>query len=69
VLRGPGQFLGYRQHGLPEMKMASLADDADLLIEARDAGIGLMQEPEGLKFILPYLKERFERFFGVLFAG
>jgi ATP-dependent DNA helicase RecG len=69
LLRGPGQFLGYRQHGLPEMKMASLADDADLLIEARDAGIGLMQEPEGLKFILPYLKERFERFFGVLFAG
>jgi ATP-dependent DNA helicase RecG len=69
VLRGPGQFLGYRQHGLPEMKMASLADDADLLVEAREAGIALMQDPKGLNFVLPHLKQRFERFFGVLFAG
>lgn len=69
LLRGPGQFLGYRQHGLPEMKMASLADDSDLLIEAREAGISLTQEPGGFSFVLPYLEDRFKRFFGVLFSG
>jgi len=45
VLRGPGQFLGYRQHGLPEMKMANLADDMEILEEARRAGIELMNDP------------------------
>ncbi|MCQ2452925.1 MAG: ATP-dependent DNA helicase RecG, partial [Oscillospiraceae bacterium] len=36
-LRGPGDFLGSRQHGLPEMKIASLADDMDLLYAASEA--------------------------------
>ena len=32
-MRGPGDFFGARQHGLPNMKMASLTDSA-LLTEA-----------------------------------
>ena len=69
VLRGPGQFLGYRQHGLPEMKMASLADDAAILEDARQAGFHLMQNQDEAAQLLPYLKDRFERFFGIMFAG
>jgi len=69
IIRGPGQFLGYRQHGLPEIKMANLADDAGLLVEAHEAGIALMKDPKEVNAVLPYLKHRFERFFGVLFAG
>jgi ATP-dependent DNA helicase RecG len=34
-LRGPGDLLSTRQHGLPELKIASLPDDYDLLVEAR----------------------------------
>lgn len=34
-LRGEGQLLGERQHGLPELRLARLAEDADLLAEAR----------------------------------
>ena len=34
-LRGPGQFFGTRQHGIPELKLASLVDDVDLLEQAR----------------------------------
>ncbi len=30
-LRGPGDFFGARQHGLPEMKLANLITDAELL--------------------------------------
>ncbi len=34
-LRGPGDLLGTRQHGLPPLRIADLAHDADILVEAR----------------------------------
>jgi ATP-dependent DNA helicase RecG len=34
--RGPGEFLGVRQHGLPRFSVADLAHDARLLVRARD---------------------------------
>ncbi|KKL15818.1 hypothetical protein LCGC14_2501790, partial [marine sediment metagenome] len=34
-LRGPGEFFGTRQHGLPELKVAKLIDDYELLRMAR----------------------------------
>ena len=34
-LRGPGEFFGVRQHGLPELKIAKLSIDTDLLQMAR----------------------------------
>lgn len=36
-LRGPGDFFGSRQHGLPEMKIADLGTDLALLHEAQNA--------------------------------
>ena len=30
-LRGPGDFLGNRQHGLPDLKIADLSDDIEIL--------------------------------------
>ncbi len=35
-LRGPGEFFGTRQHGLPELKIADLATDTELLPIARN---------------------------------
>ena len=69
LIRGPGQFLGYRQHGLPEMKMANLADDMEILEEARRAGMELMNDPQEAAAMTGQLEERYERFFGVLFCG
>ena len=34
-LRGPGELAGTRQHGIPDLKFASLADDLDLVGRAR----------------------------------
>ena len=36
-LRGPGEFLGSRQHGLPEFKISNLARDTKILAEVQTA--------------------------------
>ncbi|MCH7705286.1 MAG: ATP-dependent DNA helicase RecG, partial [Planctomycetes bacterium] len=41
-LRGPGEFLGTRQHGMPTFKVADLVADVDLLEQARDDAADLL---------------------------
>ena len=43
-LRGPGDFFGKRQHGLPQMRIADLAGDTRLLKEAQEAAQALLAE-------------------------
>ena len=46
-IRGPGEFFGTRQHGLPELKVADIVADAMLLSEARNEAFRLVQkDPE-----------------------
>lgn len=43
-IRGPGEFFGTRQHGLPDLRIASLVGDQELLVQARTdafAALGL----------------------------
>jgi ATP-dependent DNA helicase RecG len=35
-LRGAGDVLGTRQHGMPEFRVARLPEDTELLVRARD---------------------------------
>jgi ATP-dependent DNA helicase RecG len=46
-IRGPGEFLGYRQSGLPDLVLADLVKDAKILEQARHAAIDLIKnDPE-----------------------
>ena len=48
-LRGPGQFLGTKQSGLPDFALASLIDDADVLELARKHAVNLLKGDPELK--------------------
>jgi ATP-dependent DNA helicase RecG len=48
-LRGPGQFFGIRQHGLPEFKMADLTQEMDLLKLARQDALDLLSIDPNLR--------------------
>jgi len=48
-LRGPGELLGKRQHGLPAFRVANLLTDLDLLAQARDDAAALLRTDPGLK--------------------
>ena len=46
-LRGAGEVLGTRQHGLPRLKFAHLPDDGELLVRARALAVALLErDPE-----------------------
>ncbi len=48
-LRGPGQVLGTRQSGLPDLALASLSDDGEVLEQARDLARRLLEEDPALE--------------------
>ena len=43
-LRGPGELLGTRQHGVPAFKVADLLTDSDLLEQARDDAAAILRD-------------------------
>ena len=60
AIRGPGDFIGQRQWGIPDLAMASLADTI-LVSKARNEAKDILQEDPGLKKY-PLLRERLKEF-------
>ena len=64
-LRGPGEIFGTRQHGIPELNIADLVKNVDVLDKVRGLAEDIIDkdpklgEPENLE-----LKERIKRMFG-----
>jgi ATP-dependent DNA helicase RecG len=63
-LRGPGQLFGTKQHGLPELHVANIADDFGLLEKARADAFEIVRtdptlaRPEHVA-LLPSLRKMF----------
>ncbi len=59
-IRGPGDFFGTRQSGLPDLKIANILRDIDVLEKARKEAFALIEDDPGLDRY-PLLKETLQR--------
>ena len=62
-LRGPGQFFGHMQHGLPDLKIADVLGDMDILLKAREAAAATLESREKMDFVLPVLAAQYREQF------
>ena len=61
-MRGPGDFLGNRQHGLPNITSANIADDEKILYSANEAAEYLIETSKNLE-LYPLLKLKVEQLY------
>lgn len=74
-LRGPGEFFGTRQSGLPDFRVASLVRDRSLLEEAKAEAQAFVAEPgkeasaDERALVWATLRETWQRRYGLVNAG
>ncbi|XVJ51771.1 MAG: ATP-dependent DNA helicase RecG [Vampirovibrio sp.] len=63
AIRGPGDYVGLRQSGLPELQFTNLVDDYELLAQSRALAFQCLEDLglEGLKKEHPLLWERLQQ--------
>ena len=68
LLRGPGQFFGTNQHGLPDLKIADIIRDTDILLEARRAAQQTVCSAAYLDKVWKTLQDWFGEKFNMIFC-
>ena len=61
--RGPGQFFGSMQHGLPDLKIANVLSDMELLLEARKAAMEAKERQLDMSEIVNEISLRYREHF------
>jgi ATP-dependent DNA helicase RecG len=71
-LRGPGEFFGTKQSGLPSLKIANILRDPDILSEARTEARAFVEKPpspEAFHEAVDYIKNHWQRRYGLVQVG
>jgi ATP-dependent DNA helicase RecG len=71
-LRGPGEFFGTRQSGLPDLRAANIIRDADLLEQAREEAFAIVQQDAtlaGYPRLRDLLKRKWKGKLGLISVG
>lgn len=71
-LRGPGEFFGTRQSGLPGLTIANIIRDREILEVARNEAIAFVNSPpddQVLSAATAYLREHWQRRYGLVQVG
>jgi ATP-dependent DNA helicase RecG len=71
-LRGPGEFFGTRQSGVPTLKIANLVRDREILEMAREDAAGFIEKPPSqdvLKAAVAYIRDHWQRRYGLVQVG
>jgi ATP-dependent DNA helicase RecG len=71
-LRGPGEFFGTKQSGLPALRIANIIRDKEILELARGEAQTFITNPpsqEELRRAVTYLREHWQRRYGLVQVG
>ncbi len=71
-LRGPGEFFGTRQSGLPALRIANILRDSEILELARREAGALLEKPGGdreLRQAIDYLRGHWQQRYGLVQVG
>jgi ATP-dependent DNA helicase RecG len=71
-LRGPGEFLGTRQSGLPAFRIGNLLRDQEILEAARREAVAFVEHPpsaDDLDRAMRYVREHWQRKYGLALVG
>jgi ATP-dependent DNA helicase RecG len=71
-LRGPGEFFGTRQSGLPALQIGNIVRDADILEVARNEAAAFVGHPpaeEELRRAVAFIRDHWQRRYGLVQVG
>jgi ATP-dependent DNA helicase RecG len=71
-LRGPGEFAGTRQSGIPSLRIASVIRDREILEVARREAVDFVSRPpseEALRAAVAYIRDHWQRRYGLTQVG
>ena len=71
-LRGPGEFFGTKQSGLPSLRIANILRDPDILSAARNEARAFVEHPpshEAFAAAVEYIKNHWQRRYGLVQVG
>ena len=68
-LRGPGDFFGTRQSGLPKLRTGDLVRDRDIMEEAHREARRLVDQGDLTPDLISFVQERWQQQFGLIEVG